>query len=161
MKKLIAMLIAATIMLSVAYADTPDISGLSFNELIALRAEVNKALMSSDKYQEVTVPQGEWEVGTDIPAGKWLVKCSDVGRNSYILKECEITWGRGKPDNGRFDYRDRKGEATIANPNNKNYSGRVTEVIIDVEDGDYIVIDTFYNSAVFCTYTGKPDLGFK
>ena len=33
-------------------------------------------MMKSDKWQEVRVPVGVWEVGKDIPAGHWSITCA-------------------------------------------------------------------------------------
>ena len=163
MKKLIAMFIALITALSVAYADIPDISGLSFNELLALRAEVNKAMMESDNYQEVTVPQGIYEVGKDIPAGSWTIRCADASKTDYLLSSCRFSWGSNKPDSGYyFSYMDRKGDVEIYNPKHKRYEkGQITEIHVDLVDGEFVIIHPQYAPATFCTYIGKTDLGFK
>ena len=163
MKKIISLLIVSVLLIPCAFADSIDISSLSFSELMTLRHRCQLAMMESEEYQEVTVPQGLWEVGVDIPVGKWIVKCADTARDRLFLGECHISWGTGKPNSeGIFEYDNRKGRASVYNPNNDNYDeGEVTEIIIEVEIGDFIYIDSSYNKAVFCTYTGKPDLGFK
>ena len=59
--------------LTVASAETFDISDLSFAELVALKEKINLAIMQSDEWKEVTVPVGTYTVGTDIPAGDYTV----------------------------------------------------------------------------------------
>ena len=74
MKKIITVVLILSLLLpAAALADLPDISGLSYEELLSLRDEVNLAIMSSDEHQEIILPPGLWAVGKDIPAGRWLV----------------------------------------------------------------------------------------
>lgn len=58
---------------SFASAETIDLSGLSYDELVALRQRIDLAIMQSDEWREVTVPVGTYTVGTDIPAGDYTV----------------------------------------------------------------------------------------
>ena len=140
-----------------------DLSGLSYDELVMLKDRINLAIWQSQDWQEVTVPQGVWEVGKDIPAGTWTVKCADVGRNSYMLKECHFSWGEYLSEDGQsVQWRGRYDWVTIYNPNNRDYKdGQLTEYTLTVKNGDYIIIGTAYNRAVFTPYVGKPSLGFK
>ena len=69
MKKVITILITLALILSLsvsALADF-DLSGLSFEELVALKDQINLAIWNSEKWQEVEVPHGVWLVGEDIP----------------------------------------------------------------------------------------------
>lgn len=56
-----------------AHAETFDLSGLSYDELIALHKRVGLAIIQSDEWKEVTVPVGTYIVGKDIPAGDYTV----------------------------------------------------------------------------------------
>ena len=159
MKKLFSLVTVLVMAWSVAYADY-DLRGFSLEELIKLRDQVQQAMWKTEEYQSVTVPQGVWVVGEDIPAGKWNVKCAP-GEGAW-MQECTITWG-GKPDSdGYIPYSARKGEITLHDPQSSFYKeGSMTEYILELEKGDYVSIDAKYNKAVFSTYTGKPSLGFK
>lgn len=137
-------------------AEDIDLSGLSYAELVALKDRINLAMWQSEEWQEVTVPQGVWKVGEDIPAGHWTVKCAPGASSS------EISWGEKLSENGetiawsgRHSVYNR-----VRNPakydNADNYIYEYSFVVVD---GDYIVIN--YGSAVFTPYTGKPSLGFK
>lgn len=82
MKKLLAVvLIIALFLPASVLADIPDISGLSYDELLQLRDQVNIAIMNSPEYQEITLPVGLWTVGVDFPAGTWLITPLD---NQYF-----------------------------------------------------------------------------
>ena len=154
MKKVITILITLARILSFsasALADF-DLSGLSFEELVALKDQINLAIWESEEWQEVTVPQGVWEVGADIPAGKWTISAADGAISS-------VTIGKELRDNGQ----DVKPTASgvLVSPSNVVYkqdSSRLTWDI-DLVDGDYIKIST--GSVVFTPYAGKPSLGFK
>lgn len=143
---------------SFSFAETIDLSKLSYDELVALKDQINLAIWNSQEWQEVTVPQGVWKVGEDIPAGTWTVTCDDSWRYSRIY------WGELLADNGqeivfaydmRYDYR------SVYNPYHKHYEvgDGETSYTFTVRDGDYIVIEKA--PAVFTPYAGKPSLGFK
>lgn len=160
MKKFLCVMFAALLACATALADDIDLSGLSFQELAVLRNRCLYEMMQRDEWQEVTVPQGNYQVGTEIPAGKWVIRCADTGRDSYLMKEAEVSWGVGKPENGRVPY-PWKGDVEVYNPKNSSYKGEITEYIIELEDGDWVAINPLYNAVVFTPYTGTPNLGFK
>lgn len=159
MKKLICALLAALMLCALAAAEDIDLSGLSFQELAVLRNRCLYEMMQREEWQEVTVPQGNYLVGRDIPAGTWVIRCADTGRSSYLMKSAIITWGTGKPENGRVPY-PRSG-VEVYNPKNSDYKGEVTEYIIELTDGEWVAIHPQYNAVVFTPYTGTPNLGFK
>lgn len=74
MKKLIALILVLVFVPVLSFADLPDLSGLSFDELIQLRDQLNLAIWNSDKWQQVKVPAGFYIIGKDIPAGHWTIK---------------------------------------------------------------------------------------
>lgn len=165
MKKLTALLLALALISGIALASAVsfDFSGLSLAQLTEVQKQLTAAMWATEEWQEVTVPQGVWVVGEDIPAGTWTVRCADLGRDSYMLQECVLSWGEHLTDDGQsIHWKGRWDDAHIYNPNSKHYSeGRLTEYTFTVVDGDYIVIDDAYNKAVFTPYAGKPSLGFK
>lgn len=163
MKKIIALTLALALLSSVSLAESIDLSSLSFSDLAALRDRCQMEMMKRDEWQEVTVPHGLWEVGAQIPAGTWLIRCADTGRDSYLLSKCSIRWGKGKPGNNfHWPWTDEKGDVEIYNPNNMDYKdGQVTEYIITLEAGDFLYIHPQYNMVVFTPYSGAPSLGFK
>lgn len=163
MKKLV-ILIAVIVMVCMSAVSaedvTYDLKNLSLAELIEVRDLVQQYMWASDEYQSVTVPQGVWVVGLDIPAGKWNVKCAHG--EGFLMSKCFMEWGTKLNDNGSFDVSNRKGFVTLYDPEYKDFKqGSVTEYIVDLKNGDYVVIDSVYGKAVFSTYTGKPSLGFK
>ena len=132
MKKVIAIALALILIGAAAYAAI-DLSGMSFDELLELRAQVDAALWASDGWQEVDVPRGVYIVGEDIPAGKWSVRAtSDAIFQQFTSMDATI-----------YKFFD------ILNP------GDV--LTVNLQDGWMIKIS---GTVVFTPYTGAA-LGFK
>lgn len=154
MKKALSFVICAVLILSLAvvgYADF-DLSGMSYDELVALKDQINLAIWNSAEWQEVEVPQGVWAVGSDIPAGKWEIKALP-GAETYIVYGTEVK-------NGGTDVSSKSHEHVI-DPGYTKYEADkdVTSWVIDLDAGSYVQIK--YGTAVFMPYSGKPALGFK
>lgn len=157
-KRIIAGLMAGALLAGgVASADV-DLSGMSYDELVALKDQINLAIWDSEEWQEVTVPQGIWVVGEDIPAGTWTVKCLD---DAY---RTEICWGDVLTEDGTSVRNKNRGDIFIYiyNPNHGLYdTGEPTEYTFTLQDGDYVEVAYDEDAAVFTPYAGKPSLGFK
>lgn len=155
MKKVITICITLFLILTLApaaFADV-DLSGMSFDELVALKDQVQRAMWDSADWQEVTVPQGVWQVGADIPAGKWTIVC---GGKNYT----DIEIADSLKDNGTKAAFPPKASAVIYNTSSIVYDeGDLKEWTVDLHDGEYVVISDA--DAVFTPYAGKPSLGFK
>lgn len=85
MKKVVLLVLALVLVGAVALAEV-DLSGMTYDEMVELRDQLDKAIWASDGWQYVQVPGGDYDVGTDIPAGRWTL----VGVDSYSeIKVCE------------------------------------------------------------------------
>ena len=159
MKKLIALLLILALALpALALADLPDISGLSFDELVQLREQVNIAIMQQKEFQNVEVPAGVYEIGKDIPAGHWTITPAP---NSYVAfwygdklndsgTDAGYGWDIINGYNGIISTKTNK-DGSWKNPNDAHW------IDIVLKEGWYIRTGgTIYIS----TYVGKPDLGF-
>lgn len=132
-----------------------DLSGMSYDELVALKDQINLAIWASDEWQEVTVPQGVYEVGSDIPAGHWTIKPADGMRVS-------VKWGDELDEGGRdlgfggsiYEY-----EYLTSESYKYFEASDKTEVDFNLKDGQYFIVDD--GQAVFMPYSGKPALNFK
>ena len=159
MKRILSLLIVALLFTGSAFAASFDLSGLSYEELVDLKNQINLAIWNSDEWQEVTVPEGTWIVGEDIPAGTWTVKCADLG------KYCFISWGDTLDETGHgLEHSDRSWLMTqIYNPNHEDYEvGDRIEYTFTVRNGEYVIVhQQGAHTAIFTPYAGKPDLGFK
>ena len=153
MKKLITLLLILAMLLPAAVlADLPDISGLSFDELVQLKEQINLAMWNSQEWQEVTVPAGTWKVGEDIPVGHWAI--SIVGHGLTTVWYCEQVDELGEPVcwGAKYTYK------RVASEDFKSSETYPTVIDYDAADGWYLYFD---KAVIFTPYTGKPDLGFK
>ncbi len=154
MKKVITILMTVALFLALAVPACADfdLSGLSYEELVALKDQINLAIWNSEEWQAVTVPQGVWEVGADIPEGKWTIHAApEVTAFVYIgdeLKEggTSVEWYIFETLTGTkyFSYKPDRDK---------------TEFTVELEAGQYILIKS--GNVIFTPYAGKPALGFK
>lgn len=155
MKKIITALLVLVLILSLvpaAFADV-DLSGMSYDELVALRDQINLAIWNSQEWQEVTVPYGVWKIGEDIPAGKWTITVCDGG--SLFLRVGVKLNAAGTEIDGSYDsWLLRSSTRRSFDP-----ASDIESVTIDLHDGEYLTIDE--GSVIFTPYAGKPSLGFK
>ncbi len=157
MKKVLSFLIAFCLAVSfvpAAFAEW-DLSGMSFDELVALKDQINLAIWNSAEWQEVTVPQGVWQVGADIPAGKWTIKPLQGASTSVETGTSVSEDGTSIPFGSMISIK------TIVSTAHKRFdaSKHVSEWSVDLHDGEYVKIDD--GPAIFTPYVGKPSLGFK
>ena len=78
MKKIICILLLVC-MTACAAAESVDLAGLSFDQLLELHQKVTAEIISRPEWKEVTVPSGSWTVGKDIPAGSYSVNPGKEG----------------------------------------------------------------------------------
>lgn len=133
---------------------TYDLSSMSYEELIELKERINLAIWQSETWQEVTVPQGVYTVGEDIPAGKWTIKPAESQK--IYLSWCDKLKASGvemsyEGDVHVFTAMESKSCSTYK-------EGDAEEVTYDLKEGQYIIIER--GNAVFTPYAGKQDLGF-
>ena len=159
MKKPLALiLIVALAVPAIALADI-DLSGMTFDELVTLREQLNLAIWNSQEWQEVTVPAGVWEIGKDIPAGHWTVRPVDGVFMTFWYGDQLNSAKTDKAD--RWNY-DTGAYLILSSKKKKDGSWKDDdeqhEIDIDMKEGFYIVINA---AVIFTPFTGKPDLGFK
>lgn len=153
MKKLISLLCVFVLVLALAPAAfAVDLNGMSYDELVALKDQINLAIWNSAEWQEVEVPQGVWEVGADIPAGKWTIKALPEA-DTYLKVGTSLQDG-GTSVNFKKTQRIKDAGYRDYDPNSD-----ITSWTYDFKNGEYVQID--YGPAVFTPYAGKPSLGFK
>lgn len=155
MKKLFALVLLLLALPIAALADV-DLSGMSFDELVALSDQINLAMWNSEEWQEVTVPQGIWLVGEDIPEGHWTIKPVD-GVYAYV------TYGNLLEDNQKevsYKSKDYYHETLVSLTSSIYEEGEdLQQIDIDAKSGSYIEIEN--GNVIFTPYSGKPKLGFK
>lgn len=137
------------------YDNTVETALLTYDELVALKNQINLAIWNNEEWQEVTVPQGIWKVGEDIPAGHWTITATDKFYGS-------ITYGNKLEDNFKEVSWSSSGyyHKMLTGKRHVFYS-EDDLVFIDLQmmNGYYIEIDG--GPVVFTPYAGKPSFGFK
>ena len=134
------------------------IDSMSYDELLQLKERINLAMLNSSEWQEVTVPTGVWEIGKDIPAGKWNLSVSPDSKSKLaFFTYCDRLDSSGLDAGNMFDckiyYR---GTLNRKDSDNGEYP---VSLDVDFKSGTYIIIE--YAPLVFSPPVGKPDLGFK
>lgn len=158
MKKLLAVILLLALLLPVAsLADLPDLSGLSFDELLQLREQALFAMWNSEQWQEVRVPAGAYEIGVDIPEGYWTMTPNSGDDEFYVycdqLNETKSSFG---DDCDVWDSYMVNCARSLKNEWKNNSA--LHELSLDLKSGRFLIIPC---ETVFTPYTGKPDLGFK
>ena len=159
MKRFICFLFAVVLFIPSAVISEVDLSGMSFDDLISLRQQVNLALFNSDGWQSVEVPAGFYQIGVDIPAGHWTITPAPENRFNLCyadkanasLSDIGPGWDSINGWNG-----------ILSTKKNKDGSWKDSEYPHSLDllmvDGWYI---RFSGTAIFTPYVGKPDLGFR
>lgn len=144
-KAVLGILVLVMLMVNAcAFCDTFDLSGLSFEELAALRDRCQMEMMKSDKWQEVTVPEGIYQIGKDIPAGHWTISAPSKGM-------AMIYAGRKMANDFMVDF-----EILFDLYGLKNglyHEGSTTSISLDLKDGQYLQI--MLGSVIFTPYQGN------
>lgn len=158
MKRIIAGVLALLLLAPAFALAEVDLSGMTFDELVALRERIDRAMWECEEWQAVTVPQGVYQVGADIPAGHWSIAAAE-GQSASVAwgtklnqtgTDVDVDWD----DNGFYEYE------SIVNPSYAYYQASDrTEVDFDLKEGQYFAVQ--YGQVVFTPYKGKPTLGFK
>ena len=159
MNRFLCLLFVIVLIPVVSIADLPDISALSYDELVHLRDQINLAIWNSEEWQEVTVPVGIWKIGEDIPAGHWTITPIPDTYCSFwygdIINESGTDVGYGWDIVNGYN-------ASMSTRVNKDGTWKDPErphrVDIVLKDGWYIKASV---PMIFTPYSGKPDLGFK
>lgn len=154
MKKFFACFLTAALILALspsAFAEW-DLSGLSLEELVALKDQINLAIWNSQEWQEVEVPQGIYKVGSDIPTAKWTIKAPSGG---YTV----VKIGSQLDENGT-DVNFRGETKAICEENYTGYapSSACDFWTVELREDQYVSVNN--GTAVFTPYAGNA-LGFK
>ena len=148
MKRLFIVLLALLLLCSSALAGSIDLTGMSFDDLIALRGQVDLALWNSQEWKKVTVPEGIYLVGVDIPAGDWQIE-SILGEQSSVSYFEKMNQYGTEADKDAYYFWDR----VINIP-----SYEVKSIHLNLVDGMYVGISLA--PVVFTPYTG-PSFTFE
>lgn len=96
MKRFICVLLVLCVVPFFSLSESIDLSVLSFDELRVLQTRISQELTTRPEWKGVTVPEGFYEVGVDIPAGKWEIKCGEKSSFGYV----SVQYGNNVTDSG-------------------------------------------------------------
>ena len=155
MKRFLAVLLGFVLIASVAFAEV-DLSSMTFDELIALKDKINLAIWNSQEWQEVTVPQGVWKIGEDIPEGHWAIKCANSGSSTFVIVGYAISEDGKNVDRSTEEGKDIWYWEEVYG---EDGYGDLKEWDYEFKEGMYVQID--HSNSIFTPYAGKPSLDFK
>lgn len=136
MKRILCLLFVLFLLPVVSFADLPDLTGLSRDELVELSEMIQAILFDQSLSDGILIPAGEYIVGVDLPAGTYRADAvSDVGGVCAVYPSVS--------DNSRTT------EIYMG-----NMYGTLTFRLI-LEDGNRLVIK--YNSLKLYPYNGIMD----
>lgn len=143
MKKLLTIiLILALAVPAAAFADLPDISNLSKDELLQLDRIIQNILFEQTLPDGVLMPAGNYIVGADIPAGDYRADTvSDTGGIITVYKTKEDA------ENRPLSY--------ISEVSLGNMWGTLVFHLV-LEEGNYVRLK--YNSLKLYPYAGLVDM---
>lgn len=156
MKRILALVLVLMVLTGTVYAGSVDLSGMTFDELVALKAQINLAIWNSKEWQEVEVPQGVWKIGEDIPARHWAMKTNADWASITVCTALDETGKEADRKNSSVYYYE-----FVRCKDSKYFDEKsdLAEMDFDFKVGQYVIIDN--GSLFFTPYAGKPDLGFK
>lgn len=134
--------LSLTLLVSISSAETIDLSGLSYDELVSLSSRITAEIMARPEFKKVIVPPGAYKVGVEIPAGKWTITASEG--------MCEVYWGKSLDEYGvEIPYSDQIDDL--------DDWGSKSSVTWNLVEGTYIVVS---RNAVTFTPAVPTSLGF-
>ena len=89
MKKVV-MLVLALVLVGVVASAEVDLSGMTYEELVELRDQLDKTIWAMDEWEYVQVPGGDYDVGVDIPAGRWTLVGVDAYSYFHVFTSREL-----------------------------------------------------------------------
>ena len=135
---------------SIALAEI-DVSSMTFDELIELQAQITQEITNRPEWNNVEVPAGGYEVGVDIPVGRWTISVGDDVSICMITYGSELNESKTDVDASCENY------AVLQLGNNATW-GNGLSTSIELTEGNYICI--WYSNVIFTTYI-NPSFDFK
>lgn len=149
MKKVACFLFVFCLFSSVTIAEGIDLSGMTIEELVALQERCQLEIMKSDKWQEVTVPAGVYQIGKEIPAGHWTIKPVD-GDTAELYWGTALDGSKAGLDLWNSEFTNSE-QITSPTASYAKYNN-IESVSWELRDGDYLIIQS--SAVVFTPYAG-------
>ena len=127
MKKLLCVLAAACLLLGAAgaFAEAPDFSALSDDELIAQLATLQSEIIARDIEKTATLTAGTYIGGRDIPAGDYILASAGEEGDAGIVSLRSVNDPEDEYPSKLYEF---------------NFASEGYTVYITVEEGDELVV---------------------
>lgn len=101
MKRAIVLCFTGVFLAGALYAE--DFSQKSLSELLEIQSKLMQAIWNSKEFKEAVVPAGTYEIGTDIPAGKWKIEV--IAKHGDFLNTISLykTYTNGKYEDNIYE----------------------------------------------------------
>lgn len=142
MKRFLVFFIAIAMMLGCAIAEI-DLSEMNYEELVELQKKINIAIWESEGWQSVKVTPGIYEIGIDIPAGKWVIRPIE-GHSAYVTIGASLNNDGTSVRQTWYEY--------IESPTSSGYQSNDTESVTVIITKGYIQIG--WASVIFEPFVG-------
>lgn len=73
MKRILVLALALALLLTIPVLAADDLSGMTLNQLLTLRTDIEAELLNRGEKKSFTVPAGVYEVGLDFPEGTYAI----------------------------------------------------------------------------------------
>lgn len=149
MKKLLCLLLALCLLPACAFMESVDLSQFSFDELRILQNRISEEITKRPEWKPVSVPPGLYEIGKDIPAGEWCLKCGKSDYGGVVIRYGKTLNSSRTSLDMPWDY-----SGTIYEQGD---SSKMDKLNITLSEGYFIEIQ--YGQLIFSA-PEKVDLGF-
>lgn len=107
MKKVLSLLVALLLVCTAAYAEAPDLSAMTLEELVELHKLLDAELVARNAGAHSTITEGMYTAGKSIKPGTYKITCTEVygeegctihtfeSEDNYSLYELGMGYGYG------------------------------------------------------------------
>ncbi len=157
MRRLFALVVAMALMgagMACAEPENIDLAAMSLEDLQALQLRILEAMWASDAWQSVEVPEGAYEIGVEIPAGRWTISArEDEYVVIHVVSRLNATRTKESSNAQRYAYQVIASETSYMRDDYPSTSFTLT-----LEAGMFIIIEDA--PAIFTPPAG-PSFSFK
>lgn len=89
MKRLLVLALALALLLTIPVLAADDLSGMTLNQLLTLRTDIEAELLIRGEKKSFTVPAGVYEVGLDFPEGTYTITLNSGFMTMFLVGKSE------------------------------------------------------------------------
>lgn len=151
------MLLSCSGMSVLAEASEIDLSGMTLDELRALKERITMAMWETEEWLQATLRPGVYEIGVDIPAAHWDLTAV---KGDYA----HVIWCRALNRTGKgCDDSDKMHGQTIMDKNYKNFDTYMgiypNQIDLELIDGTFLIVEQ--GPVILTPYAGNDLIEFE